>query len=229
MQRGQINPIQDERVNAVLRRLHKRADAQLPGLIGFFAAEGLRRALFGPPKDEAAQINAVYRDKIIPIDKAQGWLIYLLCRSLGATRVAEFGTSHGVSTLYLAAAVRDNGGGVVIGTEIEPVKIQAAKANFAEAGLAQWIDLREGDALETLRDCGGPVDFLLVDGWAALALPIIELMAPQLRKGAIVVCDNVGQFPSAFAPFTAHMRNPENGFASTLLPLRGGTELAVKL
>lgn len=229
--RGQINPIRDDRVNGVLKRLHKQADRQLPGLIAFFAGESARRLVFGKPKDEVAirQVESLYRDKVIPIDKEQGWLIYLLCRSLGARRVVEFGTSFGVSTLYLAAAVRDNGGGVVIGTEREPAKIAAAKENFAEAGLDGFIDLREGDALETLQDCGGEVDFLLVDGWAHLALPVITIMQPQLRKGAMVVCDNVGQFPSAFEPFTAYMRNPENGFASTLLPLRGGTEIAVRL
>jgi predicted O-methyltransferase YrrM len=44
----------------------------------------------------------------------------MLCRAIGARRIVEAGTSFGVSTLYLAAAVRDNGGGVVFGAEYEP-------------------------------------------------------------------------------------------------------------
>ena len=93
---------------------------------------------------------------------------------------------------------------------------------------ADLIELRVGDALVTLKDCGGPVDFLLVDGFPEVARPIIELMAPQLRKGAMVVCDNVGHFPAALAFYLDFVRRPASGFVSTLLPLRGGTELSVK-
>lgn len=220
------NPITDARINGVLDDLHAQAKAQFPGLIAHYASVAVQR-LFGGGRDSAADA-AFHRDKLIPIDPAQGWLIYLLCRSLRARRVVEFGTSFGVSTLYLAAAVREYGG-TVIGTELEPTKAARARANFEAAGLEDVIDLREGDALQTLVDCGGPVDFLLVDGWSRLARPIIELMATQLRPGAIVVCDNVGHFPTEFAPYLDFVRSPGNGFSSTLLPLRSGTELSVKL
>jgi predicted O-methyltransferase YrrM len=183
------------------------------------------KGLVGAKRDDDAKY---VRDKLIPIGRGQGWLIYMLCRSLAARRVVEFGTSYGVSTLYLAAAMRDQGGGLVIGTEIEPEKARHARSHFAEAGVADLIELREGDALVTLKDCGGPADFLLVDGFPKLARPIIELMAPQLRKGAIVVCDNVGHFPGSFVDYLDFVRRPANGFVSTLLPLRGGTELSVK-
>ena len=85
--------------------------------------------------------------------------------------MVEVGTSHGVSTLYLAAAVRDNGGGVVIGTEHEAEKAKAARANFAAAGLAEFIELREGDLRETLKSLEGPIDFVLVDIWVEMARP----------------------------------------------------------
>ena len=93
----------------------------------------------------------------------------------------EAGTSFGVSTLYLAAAVRDNQveNGVVIGTEYEPKKAEAARANFEEAGLSEFIELREGDLRETLQDVGGPVDFMLVDIWE-VALPALELVSPSI-------------------------------------------------
>ena len=110
----------------------------------------------------------------------------------------------------------------------KPKKARHARDHFAEAGVAELIELREGDALNTLKDCGGPVDFLLVDGFPEVARPNIELMAPQQRKGAMVVCDNVGHFPAALAGYLDFVRRPSNGFVSTLLPLRGGTELSVK-
>jgi predicted O-methyltransferase YrrM len=109
--------------------------------------------------------------------------------------VVEFATSVGMSTLYFAAAVRDNGGGTVIGSEIVPEKVAAARRNLAEAGLAHLVDIRQGDARETLRDLGGPVDFVLIDGWPiretpSLARQVIEIVAPQIRPGGLVLNDN---------------------------------------
>jgi predicted O-methyltransferase YrrM len=210
----------------VLDRLHARANRELPGLVVNLAMAAVKRLVDATGADDS-EVRYV-RDKLIPIDPGQGWLIYKLCRSLQARRVVEFGTSYGVSTLYLAAAMRDQGGGQVIGTEIEPEKAKHARNHFEEAGVADLIELREGDALTTLQDCGGPVDFLLVDGFPKLARSVIEVVAPQLRKGAIVVCDNVGHFRRSFADYLEFVRSPSNGFVSTLLPLRGGTELSVK-
>jgi predicted O-methyltransferase YrrM len=218
------NPIRNERINAVLDQLHARANRELPGLVANLALQAVVQA-FGGEGDHGGYV----RDKLICIDRGQGWLIYMLCRSLRASRAVEFGTSFGVSTLYLAAAMRDQEAGVVIGTEIEPLKARQARDHFSQAGVADLIELREGDALETLKDCGGPVDFLLVDGFPQFARPIIEVMAPQLRSGAIVVCDNVGHFPKGMADYLDFVRRPSNGFVSTLLPLRGGTELSVKV
>ena len=101
-------------------------------------------------------------DKMVALDRDKAQFCYLFCRSLRATRVVEAGTSFGVSTLYLAAAVRDNQveNGVVIGTEYEPKKVEIARANFKEAGLSEFIELREGDLRQTLQDVGGPVDFI---------------------------------------------------------------------
>lgn len=129
-----------------------------------------------------------------------------MCRSLRARRVVEFGTSYGVSTLYLAAAVRDNGGGTVIGTEIEPSKAQSARAHFAEAGLENLVVLREGDALQSLVDDGAcklwSASTSKKSGTAA-----IELMASQLKQGAMVVCDNVRHFPRDFADYLDYVRS----------------------
>src|ERR1700749_490662 len=175
MPRNDQSPIRDPQVTAVLNRLHAQAGRQLPDVVAHIAGRALRGLLSA--SSAGSDDTAYYRDKLIPIDRHQGELMYLLCRSLNAQRIVEYGTSFGVSTLYLASAIRDNGGdGVVIGTELEPTKAGIARKNFEEAGLSRQINLREGDALETLKDCGGPVDFLLVDGWPKLAIPVLRLV-----------------------------------------------------
>ena len=208
------SPIRDLRVNEVLARLQ---------------SERRRHPSGGPLGDPGASRDpfhyAEYGFSIVP---EQGDLIYLLCRGLRTKRVAEFATSIGMSTIYLAAAVRDNGGGTVIGSELVPAKVETARNNLAEAGLAEYAEIRVGDARQTLRDLGGPVDFVLIDGWPlsegpSLARQVIEIVAPQIRVGGYIMNDN------AEPDFLDFVRNPSSGFLSVTLPLKGGTELCVKV
>lgn len=145
-----------------------------------------------------------------------------------ATRVVDFATSVGMSSIYFAAAMRDNGGGQVVGAELVPAKAATAYRNLAAAGLDAYVDIRIGDARETLKEVGGPVDFVLIDGWPlaegpTLARQVIEIMAPQLRVGGYVLNDN------AEPDFLDYIRDPANGFISVTLPIKRGTELAVKV
>jgi hypothetical protein len=149
------SPLQDAQVNAVIDRVW--ASQRYP-------EDGGPRA--NPNCDPEGYAD--YGFSILP---AQGDLIYLLCRAIRATRVVEFATSVGFSTLYFAAAMRDNGGGRVIGSELVRSKVATARHNLAEAGLANYVDIREGDGRQTLRDLGGPVDFALIDGVGAVAGP----------------------------------------------------------
>jgi predicted O-methyltransferase YrrM len=175
------------------------------------------------------------RDKLVALDRDKAELCFQLCRALRAKRVVECGTSYGVSTLHLASAVRrnareDGDRGVVIGTEYEPEKAKAARAHFAEAGLSEWIDLREGDLRETLKDVEGPIDFVLFDIWTPMVRPVIELLAPRMRPGAIAVADNTAQpqFRAAYADYFAFLNEPENRFRTLTLPYAGGFELSVR-
>ncbi|MFE9580030.1 O-methyltransferase [Nocardia sp. NPDC006044] len=203
-------PILDPVVNAVIARL--AAAQQYPP---------------DDPRHGRERDPHAYSEYGFSISPDQGDLLYLLCRGLRATRVVEFATSVGMSTLYFAAAMRDNGGGTVIGSEIVPAKVATARRNLADAGLAGYAEIREGDARITLRDLGGPVDFALIDGWLgaepSLARELIEIIAPQLRIGGYVMNDN------AEPDFLAYVRDPANGFLSVTLPLHGGTELCVKV
>lgn len=214
-------------VRTVLDRLHAEAAAQRAVFLKIAVQWGLDALLRRKPsiKEEARR----FKDLYIPLSPDTGRFAYLVARSLGASRIVEFGTSFGVSTLYLAAAVKDNGGGIVIGSEIEPGKVAQARANLDEAGLGQYAEIREGDAQETLRDAGGAVDMALLDGWKDLYVPIFEILAPQLRPGAVVLGDNIKTFPKALAPYVARVRDTGRGFQSVTLPLGAGTEYSVRL
>jgi predicted O-methyltransferase YrrM len=169
------------------------------------------------------------KDLYLSIGPSQGEFLYLMARALRARRVVEFGTSMGVSAIYLAAAVRDNGGGGVIGSELHPDKVKRARAHLAEAGLDDLVEIREGDARETLRDPGGEIDLALLDGWKELYVPILELLRPHLRPGAVVLGDNMFTFWRALAPYRDFVRELGNGFQSRTLFLGDGTEFSVHL
>jgi predicted O-methyltransferase YrrM len=223
------SPLNDPRLEALLDRLHAQSDAQVEETNAYIA----RRAQEGTLDKENRfddDMHRFFSDKMVALDREKAQFCYLLCRALRATRVVEAGTSFGVSTLYLAAAVRDNQvqNGVVIGTEYEPKKAEAARANFREAGLSEFIELREGDLRQTLRDVGGPVDFMLVDIWE-VALPALELVSPNLRPGAIVVCDNTTAFADAYRAYFEFVNDPRNRFRTITVPFAGGFELTVRV
>ena len=170
------------------------------------------------------------RNAYIPVSPDAGRFLYLVARAIGARTIVEFGTSFGLSTLYFAAAVRDNGGGRVIGTEMEPTKHARAIVHLREAGLDDVTEVRLGDALETLkRDLPAPVDLVLLDGWKDLYTPVLDLLAPHLRPGAVVLADNVRTFKKTLAPFVKRLRSGAIGFRSVTLPFTSGLELGVKL
>jgi len=221
-----LSVIHDPELERLLTALHARSDAQL-ALLRKYEAERAREA---PTEDD---IKDFRRDKLVALDRDKGEFCYQLCRANDARRIVEIGTSFGVSTLYLAAAVRDNvraagGNGVAIGTEYEPQKAAAARTHFERAGLSSFIDLREGDLRQTLIQIDGPIDFMLVDIWIAMARPALELVTPHLRPGAIVVCDNTRQYRHEYADYFAFLANPANGFRTMTLPFDGGLELSVR-
>jgi predicted O-methyltransferase YrrM len=213
-----------------LETLHGASQAQTEEMNRYFGA------LFGPggpPEAEReTRIKSFLADKMVALEKDKAEFCYQLIRATGARRVVEIGTSYGVSTVYLAAAVRDNlavhgGEGVVIGTEYEPDKAAAARALFAETGLGGLIDLREGDLRETLKDLSGPIGFVLMDIWIPMVMPAIELVAPRMRLGAVIVADNTAQVFNDYGPYFQYLA--AHGFRTLTLPFEGGLEMSVKL
>src|SRR5271156_6293120 len=135
-------------LSILLDRLFAEADA---------AEDARRHQTESLSPEQRANDRADYRqfygrlkDQPLPVSRTTARLLYLLARSIRARNIVEFGTSYGISTLHLAAALRDNGGGRLIGSEFEPSKIVRARQNLAAGGLSDLAEIREGDALETL-------------------------------------------------------------------------------
>ncbi len=203
--------IDDERTRAVIRQKYA---AMTP-------AE--QDAFFGP----SAQYREFYgqaKDIHLAVSRETANLLYMLARSMRAKAAIEFGTSFGVSTLYLAAALQDNGGGHVITSEFEPSKIERARENFEAAGLSDLIDLRAGDALETLaKDLPDQIDLVLLDGAKQLYPRILALLESRIRIGGLIVADNADMCPE----YLKFIRDPENGYLS--VPFGEDVELSQKL
>lgn len=221
-----MNSLNAEPIAQTLEKLHRDAEAADHA---FFAAtmadieasgatiEQAARQMIARERDNYRTIYRGHADHFLSVSPTYGRFLYAITRAAKATRIVEFGTSMGISTIYLAAALRDNGGGHLIGTELEPAKVARARANLNASGLADLVDIREGDALETLRDVGGEVDLLLVDGAFALYLPVVKLIEPQLKPGAVVLGENA--FDKGYLDY---VRDPANGYFSQPLPLDEG-------
>jgi len=222
-----VTTLDDAKFVALLERLH-RQDARRPWRFLSAGLPGLGDRLLGRSPSHEQQATR-FRNLAIGLGPVAGRLAYLTARAIGARRIVEFGTSFGISTLYLAAAIRDNGGGVVIGSELEPTKIATARRNLAQAGLADFVEIREGNALQTLRDPGGIADMVLLDGWKDLYLPVLQLLEPHLRPGAVILADNILMFKRALAPYVSYVERSENGYSSVILPVGTGLEYSVRL
>jgi len=222
-----MSVLTDPALQARIDALQAQSAAQEAETVGYFTQRAKKGDLSWDGLD--ADANRFMADKLVALEPIKSEFCHMLCRALRATRVVEVGTSFGVSTLYLADAVRANGGGVVIGTEYEPAKAAQARANFAAAGLSPFIDLREGDLRETLKTIEGPVDFVLMDIWTEMARPALELIAPHLRSGAVVVADNTDQFRRAYRHFFDFVADPTNGLKTMTLPFENGLEMVVKV
>jgi predicted O-methyltransferase YrrM len=170
------------------------------------------------------EVYAAMKDFHLAVSQETGVLLYMLVRASGARAVVEFGTSFGVSTLHLAAALRDNGGGTLITSEFEPSKAAQAHENIAAAGLSDLVEIREGDALETLaQDLPETIDFVLLDGAKVLYPAVLALLEARLSTGALIVADNADWNPD----YLAKVRSSTGGYLS--VPFAGDVELSMKI
>ncbi|OSC26224.1 methyltransferase [Mycobacterium vulneris] len=209
--------LQDARVASTLDRMYAESKNQMSLLRE-------RRGTFDRPMTAQERAEAM-SEFYIPVTPEAGRLLYSLVRATRPATIVEFGMSFGISAVHLAAAVRDNGTGRVVTTELSDTKITAAKQTFAETGLDDLITILEGDALSTLADLAGPVDFVLLDGWKDLYLPVLELLEPRLSPGVLVIADNASS--ADMAPYLDRVRNPDNGYVSFNFQVRDSDSMEI--
>lgn len=168
----------------------------------------------------------LYGGAPLAITREVGELLYMLTIARRPRIVVEFGASLGISTIYLASALRDCGGRLIT-TEVLPAKAEAAQENLVEAGLDDLLDLRVGDALETLADIEGEIDVLFLDGRNDLYLDVLRLLEPRLARAALIAADLNIDDPD-LTPYLTYVRNPGNGYLSLHVPLDAGVELSMR-
>jgi predicted O-methyltransferase YrrM len=209
-------------VRRVLSELTRRAEAEDAPAIARMRAheEQLGRRAYGRER------GAVYGLAPLSITPEVGELLYVLAMARRPGTIVEFGASLGFSTIHLAAAARDLGDGRVITTELEPEKARMARRHLAEARLDDVVELRIGDALQTLQDVDA-VDLLFLDGWNNLYLAVLDLLEPKLSAGALVIADLSAGDPEQDA-YCERMRDPAGGYVTVEVPLDAGVVVSVR-
>lgn len=183
-----------------------------------------RLARFGGEHD-AREVNRTR--KMLNITPDTGRLLWILVRARGAARILEVGTSNGYSTIWLADAARETSGRVIT-LERNPEKIALARANLAEAGVAEYVDLYEGDAADTLAKLSGPFEFVFLDADRPQYVRYFEMVFPKLASGGLLVADNVISHARELAAYLASVKS-HPGLMSVTVPIGKGEEISVKL
>jgi len=220
-----MNTLTAPPLSSLLDRLFREADMSSPlaePAIAKLPPEERLRLMRS--KTDYLAFYSQLKDHPLAVSRETGRLLYMLARGIQARSVLEFGTSFGLSTLHLAAALRDNGGGRLITSEFEPSKVARARAHLDAAGLGDLVEIREGDALETLaRDLPEAIDLLLLDGAKALYPEILGLVEDRLRPGAFVIADNAEHSPD----YLARVRSTAHGWLS--VPFADDVELSMRI
>lgn len=220
-----MNILTSAPVAPLLDRLFEDADEASPArsqALAGLAGQDHERLMRS--KTEYLHFYGQLKDLPLPVSRETGRLLYMLARGSGARSIVEFGTSFGISTLHLASALRENGGGQLITCEFEPSKVARARDNLTAGGLIDLVDIREGDALQTLRTgLPGSVDLLLLDGAKALYPEVLALVEHTLKKGAFVIADNAEYSPE----YLDYVRSPANGYLS--VPFAEDVELSMRV
>jgi predicted O-methyltransferase YrrM len=208
-------------VDRLFKEAEQTSSATNPALANL---SGEERARLMRSRTDYLDFYTRFKDLPLAISRETGTLLYMLARGVRARNIVEFGTSFGISTLHLAAALRDNSGGRLITTEFEPSKVARARENLAAGGVLDLVEIRVGDALETLKaDLPETIDLVLLDGAKALYPDVLGLLESRLKPGAFIVADNADYSPD----YLARVRSAAHGYLST--PFGGDVEVSMRI
>ncbi len=170
-------------------------------------------------------IPGVNAGAFLAVGPDTGQLLHILVRSLNAPTILELGTSMGYSGIWLADAARETGGRV-ISMEIDAQKAEVATSMAAKAGLAAYIEVRVGDAVELLGSLDSSIDFVLLDLWKDLYVPCLNAFYSKLTDGAIIVADNMISPGGKDVVAYAEAVRSRAEMTSVLLPVGSGIEVS---
>jgi predicted O-methyltransferase YrrM len=191
----------DDRVRAVLARLEEEDEREQEAGI--------------PP-----------RERSLPVGPESGRLLFSLVAPNAGCEVLEIGASRGYSTIWLAAAARILGGRVV-SLEYDPAKVEAWRRNIADAGLDEWTELIEGDALTSLAELEEGFDVVFLDAWKDDYERLFQLAREKLEPGGVVVADNVVSHAALAGYIEARQTDPT--LVSVTVPVGHGLEVTTVL
>jgi predicted O-methyltransferase YrrM len=213
------------KVVGLLNRLLDAADAGDPELLARIQREADER--FGGQR-YAPELSPLFDQAYLPVPPEVGRFLYVLTRAKRPKFIVEVGTSFGVSAIHFACALKDNGEGQLISAELSRAKSEAAANNLASLGLGNLVEIRCGDASETLGTFSGKIDLLFLDGWKDGYLPLLKMLEGAIAPGGLVVADDIRLFPERLASYLAYVREPLNNYHSVELPIGDGVELSVR-
>jgi caffeoyl-CoA O-methyltransferase len=192
----------DDRVRAVLARLE---------------AEDADERARGVPREERSR----------QVARTTGQFLFALVAPQTDCEVLEIGGSRGYSSIWLGAGVRYLGGRV-LSLESEPAKAEAWRRNVAEAGLDEWVELTEGDALEIVPGIADVFDVVFLDAEKEQYEELFQRARKKLEPGAVAIADNVLSHEDVLGAYSK-ARQSDPTLESVTVPLDRGLEVSVVL
>ena len=192
----------DDRVRAVLARLE---------------AEDADERARGVPREERAR----------QVARRTGQFLFAFVAPQTDCEVLEIGGSRGYSSIWLGAGVRYLGGRV-LSLENDPAKAEAWRRNVAEAGLEDWVELIEGDALETVPGIADVFDVVFLDAEKEQYEELFQHARKKLEPGAVVIADNVLSHEDVLGAYSK-ARQSDPTLESVTVPHDRGLEVSVVL
>ena len=186
--------------------------------------------------EKLRQIHVAPEDRMLAITKETGELLNMILRLKNAKNMLEVGMSTGYSTIWCAEAICEQSGKIIT-IEQNPDKIKRAKENFQKAGIADAIIIKEGLAMQILRELNLQkeykdfFDFVLIDADKENIIKYFDLILPMVSTGGVIITDNMlypEKYRQDMGKFSDYLKeNPKLRTITT--PIGNGEEITIKL